>query len=477
MRNKLLTSPAKQLLFIWFLYSTTISSGQNQIGVNNESGGEISMQKNDEAHPCITLQEYVALEKECNENAKKLGLTTDNKKTVLTTLFDWPLRPVASFTDCNYYLILNYVDQDNTSAYKDWNCGTTTYNGHLGTDISIQPYPFYKMDHDYIDIIAAAPGTIVAKVDGNADKNCVLNNGTVTANSIIVQHSDGSRALYWHMKKNSLTSKAVGQTVVSGEFLGKVGSSGSSNTPHLHFEVWASNTFSSRQDPFKGTCNTLNANTWWLAQKSYTEPKLIKLQVNTIAPVFPACPATETPNEDTCSTPGASARFYYFIRDETPGLIANMRIINPNGTTYASWSHSSTSTINLAAYSSTQTIPATPGTYIFEGVYNGDTCRKNVVVGCNSVSGIISHSGLNELLIYPNPVNDILRVYAEGIPTGEYKLILKNVVGQILFEENIQATGALLQKNIAMAVYPKGLYYLSIENERNLIVKKIIKQE
>ena len=50
-------------------------------------------------------------------------------------------------------------------------------------------------------------------------------------------HADGSVAWYGHMKAGSLTNKAVGQTVSSGEYLGIVGSSGNSTGPHLHFGI------------------------------------------------------------------------------------------------------------------------------------------------------------------------------------------------------------------------------------------------
>ena len=90
------------------------------------------------------------------------------------------------------------------------------------------------MDNNQVEVIAAAAGTIVDKADGNFDKNCGSNN--LMANYLVIQHTDGSRVLYFHMKKNSLTTKAIGQPVALGEYLGVVGSSGNSSGPHLHFE-------------------------------------------------------------------------------------------------------------------------------------------------------------------------------------------------------------------------------------------------
>jgi hypothetical protein len=51
------------------------------------------------------------------------------------------------------------------------------------------------MEDNVMEIIAAAPGVIVDKRDGNFDKNCD-NDGNPLWNGIIVEHSDGSQAYY-----------------------------------------------------------------------------------------------------------------------------------------------------------------------------------------------------------------------------------------------------------------------------------------
>ena len=253
------------------------------ISTTHTRGKSISFQRNTALNPCITVEQYKVIEKQCADNVRALGLNINAVQKTATTSFSWPLRMANGLNDCGYYYLANYVDQDTTSpGIKDWNCGTVTYDGHRGDDIAALPYPFYKMDNNQLEVIAAAPGTIVNKVDGNFDKNCAGNN--LTANYIIVKHADNSYALYWHMKKNSLTAKVVGQTVALGEYLGVVGSSGSSTSPHLHFEVWSGSTSNTLKEAYSGPCNALNATSWWANQKPYTEPAIIKTQVNLVAP-------------------------------------------------------------------------------------------------------------------------------------------------------------------------------------------------
>jgi hypothetical protein len=53
-------------------------------------------------------------------------------------------------------------------------------------------------------------------------------------NAVIIDHGDGYKTLYAHMSSITVTK---GQIVSQGEEVGKVGSTGYSTGPHLHFEI------------------------------------------------------------------------------------------------------------------------------------------------------------------------------------------------------------------------------------------------
>ncbi len=372
------------LVFILILSVAMRLSGQTVLALTDNQDLFDSVIQNNEYHPCITPQEYSQLEKQCADNIQMLGLHKNSMSRQLrTTSLIWPIRAAAGFTDCDYYFIGAYVDQNTaTGVIQDYDCGTNTYDGHHGTDIAAWPYGFYKMDNSQVEVIAAASGTIIQKADGNFDRNCSSN--SLTANSIMIQHADGSYALYWHMKSNSLTAKSVGQSVVAGEFLGIVGSSGSSSGPHLHFEVWAGSTNSTYNDPFSGNCNILNASSWWSTQKPHTNPAVLKVSANTTDIVLPGCPTTETPNETdvfvipfqgTGLAPGY-AKFYAFIRDEVSGMTADFRILNPDGSTFNNWTNISTANNKTSVKGFSKLLPVTPGIYAFLVTYNGISCQK-----------------------------------------------------------------------------------------------------
>jgi murein DD-endopeptidase MepM/ murein hydrolase activator NlpD len=52
--------------------------------------------------------------------------------------------------------------------------------------------------------------------------------------TVILDHGDGLTSLYGHLKGDYV---AVGQWVKRGEIIGRLGSTGNSTGPHLHFEI------------------------------------------------------------------------------------------------------------------------------------------------------------------------------------------------------------------------------------------------
>ena len=469
-----------KLHILGYLFLTLHFYAQNKssdLQVNTDYG----FPKNNAQNPCITAQEYATLNRELNDNLKKLGIDKSANRSALTTSLIWPLQKAAGFTQCEYHFIGAYVDQNTaTTAIQDYDCGTNTYDGHHGTDIAIWPYSLYKMDHSQIEVIAATAGTIVQKNDGNFDRNCSSN--SLTANSIIIQHADGTYALYWHMKNGSVTSKAVGQPVIAGEKLGVVGSSGSSSGPHLHFEVWTGSTNTTYKDPFSGNCNVLNATTWWASQRPHSEPAIMKTSVHPTDITLASCPNSDVPNEtDTFLVPfqgpGLSpgyAKFYVFWRELPVNSVIVSRILNPNGTVFNTWNYTVPIYNKIYYYGFSKLVPTIDGIYTFEASYNGVACSKTFTI--THTLGISDLSNVNYFKVYPNPTTDIISINASEIENSDYTLSLNNNIGQTILSERIAVENNKLEKTISIAEFPAGIYFLVVNTSKSRIIKKIIKQ-
>ena len=84
-------------------------------------------------------------------------------------------------------------------------------------------------------ICAARDGVVIA-TKGDSDVGGLKDEYLSQGNHIIIRHSDGSTAMYWHLQKDGILVN-VGDTVKQGQHIGYSGSTGYSAFPHLHFQV------------------------------------------------------------------------------------------------------------------------------------------------------------------------------------------------------------------------------------------------
>ncbi|WP_421774843.1 peptidoglycan DD-metalloendopeptidase family protein [Gracilimonas sp.] len=254
----------------------------------------------------------------------------------------WPLRGQDHLFDFDYHGVSNFVDLNNSfpNQITDYTCGSRSYdldNGynHAGTDFFTWPFAWNKVQGDDVAVVAAAPGVIIQKIDGNQDQSCSFN-GTQW-NAVYVRHSDGSVAWYGHLKTNSTTEKNVGDNVEEGEYLGIVGSSGNSTGPHLHFELHDEN--GTVVDPFEGACNSIDESLWH-NQRDYYDSSLNALRTHGSAPVLNQCPTPDIPNFKDAFLKGDQIVNAIYFRDQLEGQTAFYSVVRPSGQTLWSWSHS-----------------------------------------------------------------------------------------------------------------------------------------
>ncbi len=105
----------------------------------------------------------------------------------------------------------------------------------------------YRSYHAYGEpVLAVADGMVVSAIDGLPDNvpghgesfhpAVSISMGTVAGNRITLDVGDGQFAYTMHLQPGSLSVK-VGDRVRQGQLVARVGNSGDSREPHLHFEV------------------------------------------------------------------------------------------------------------------------------------------------------------------------------------------------------------------------------------------------
>ncbi len=115
------------------------------------------------------------------------------------------------------------------------------YDQHSGHDYLLRG-GFDTMDEGSATVLAAADGIVVETQDGHYDR-CRLSGtkvdcagGPLIANFIKIEHYSGVVSKYWHLMEGSLLVEP-GEEVSCGQPIARIGSSGNSSMPHLHFGV------------------------------------------------------------------------------------------------------------------------------------------------------------------------------------------------------------------------------------------------
>jgi len=258
-------------------------------------------------------------------------------------LFSFPLRRAPGFSGPSYYGISSFVDHDplTPNHLLDYMGGSRTYDtqsgyNHKGTDFFLWPFMWHMMDAGEVDIISVAPGTILGKDDGHDDRSCEgWDHPNMPWNAVYILHDNGVQTWYGHMKKNSLTPKSIGERVERGEYLGKVGSSGISAGPHLHFEVYDAEHH--LVDPFLGPSNSMNTNRYWLNQPPYTQSGINAVMTHDMPPHPGGCHDEERLHEQSIFSPGDLIYYGVYFRDHLRGQTTSFQIENPSGIPVDSW--------------------------------------------------------------------------------------------------------------------------------------------
>ena len=134
--------------------------------------------------------------------------------------------------------IQKYLDHDPSPGVRDYQCGTLGDDRHDGTDFRV---PSMVEQRAGIDVLAAADGRVLRTREGvqdisvrQIDRSRIMEIGC--GNAAVIDHGNGWHTAYCHMEKGSVAVRS-GQEVKAGDRIGRIGLSGLTEFPHLHFTV------------------------------------------------------------------------------------------------------------------------------------------------------------------------------------------------------------------------------------------------
>jgi len=107
-------------------------------------------------------------------------------------------------------------------------------NHFLSSGFGRRFHPIYKTRRMHRGLDFSAPVGAEIYATGNATVKRVQKRRTGYGYNVILEHGFGYETLYAHMSEIEVKK---GQTIKRGELIGKVGNTGTSTAPHLHYEV------------------------------------------------------------------------------------------------------------------------------------------------------------------------------------------------------------------------------------------------
>ena len=132
----------------------------------------------------------------------------------------------TSTIDTNYIYGLPIISSKKVRIIQGYN-GKYSHKGSYALDFRLKKG----------SIVCAAREGIIYKVEDQFTKGGPKKKYLSQGNYIIIKHSDGTYAAYWHLGHKGVVVK-VGDSVQKGDIIGFSGNTGYSSWPHLHFDVY-----------------------------------------------------------------------------------------------------------------------------------------------------------------------------------------------------------------------------------------------
>ncbi|MFA7077329.1 MAG: peptidoglycan DD-metalloendopeptidase family protein [Syntrophomonas sp.] len=226
----------KDLITRMDMLTTIIDQDQDLIDTINSRKKDLDNKK---ADLDVQKRELLAAKAAREEKQQLLATQLNDKKVVLGSVqqekqkYAQAIREMEQASAQAEAMILRLQGKSGASIGTGSYTWPTPGYTNITSAYGMRYHPILKKNklHTGIDIGAPSGARIVA-----ADGGSVIFSGWLGAygNAIIIDHGAGISTLYGHQSSRLVS---VGAKVSKGQTIGKVGSTGWSTGPHLHFEV------------------------------------------------------------------------------------------------------------------------------------------------------------------------------------------------------------------------------------------------
>ncbi len=370
----------------------------------------------------------------------------------------------------NEFIIVNHVDWGENDEILDYQCGNKTYNGHQGTDFVIRSF---SMMDDGVFVVAALDGVVTYIKDGLFDREKKSDLSKGLGNYIAISHKDGYYTYYGHLALNSILVN-IGDTVKAGDRIAKVGSSGNSSDPHLHFEVWKDSIYVI--DPFMGNCG--NPSSLWQNAPTYdTSFNIWQSGLTDFIPYLDTL-REEPKLIHTFEQNNEAIAYWSILYGLRKGDTLTTNWITPEGTLWFSYHYEVPNDAWYFYYWTYINVPIVQHksekwlvqfnrnrTFIDELQFS--------VNGTTSISEIESD---NKITLFPNPIKSSSTLQWKSSESGHTTIDILDVYGKTVKElVNDKRYHGEQFIHFDISDLPMGIYFIQMKIDNNITTKRILK--
>ena len=106
----------------------------------------------------------------------------------------------------------------------------------------------------------------------------------------------------------------------------------------------------------------------------------------------------------------------------------------------------------------------------------GCVARATVTVTVEICAGISSISGSKEILVFPNPANEVLNIQTNNTELKELTFWIMNMQGQVVYNNKIGRISGNYNQQIDISSFSGGIYYIKIIMDEESSILKLILQ-
>ena len=182
-----------------------------------------------------------------------------------------------------------------------------------------------------------------------------------------------------------------------------------------------------------------------------------------------ACPADSDTVQVTVNSPNAGAG------PDVTICSGNSTILNASGGISYSWSP--TTGLSDPDIADPEAYPTSTTSYIVEvSDARGCIATATVTVTVEICAGISSISGSKEILVFPNPANEVLNIQTNNTELKELTFWIMNMKGQVVYNNNIGRISGNYNQQIDISSFSEGIYYIKIIMDEESSIFKLILQ-